>query len=257
MEDAVLGIPNADSDGLIPSGPSSLADLFSRDSIIDLCWSRTDKLRWSCSLIMGSWVWNPGDKHAIPTVCMVSPSRAVMGPPGGRADRPPEVGRLVERSSFRGRGRVCVCIAGEEGGSFLTITLGGLLPFWDLLQGGKNHSLVSLTCTSIFKTGPGVDGDLRGRRLLLAGGRAFGRRSIPRGTRGTRRGGARLIARVHGSQRWAIFGASIVVDVRRGQRSSGGRRNGGRHNGSSRNEDVGVATREKIAEGRELSTTTS
>lgn len=37
----------------------------------------------------------------------------------------------MDRSSFRGRGRVWTL--GEEGGSFFTTTLGALLPLWDLV----------------------------------------------------------------------------------------------------------------------------
>lgn len=53
-----------------------------------------------------------------------------MGPLGGRTVKPPADGRLVERSSFRGRGRVC--IRGDDGGSFFTVILGGGLAFRDL-----------------------------------------------------------------------------------------------------------------------------
>lgn len=54
-----------------------------------------------------------------------------MGPPGARADRRSELGRLVDKSNLRGRGRVLwVCMAGEDGGSFLTVTLEDtLFPF--------------------------------------------------------------------------------------------------------------------------------
>lgn len=43
-----------DSDGFTPSGPSPFAVFCNRDSIIDLCWSRTEILRCNCSLIVGS-----------------------------------------------------------------------------------------------------------------------------------------------------------------------------------------------------------
>ena len=74
----------------------------------------------------GSWVWKPGDRHARPTCCI----EAVKGPPGGRTVNPLEDGRLVERSNFRGRGRLC--IRGEEPGSFFTVICGPPLPAWDL-----------------------------------------------------------------------------------------------------------------------------
>ena len=102
-----LPVPNVfASEGLIPSGPSSLADFWSLASMMQRCWSRTERLRCSCSRRTGSWVWKPGDKQAMPTCCILTPSRAVIGPPGGLAESPPEVGRLEERSSLRGRGRV-------------------------------------------------------------------------------------------------------------------------------------------------------
>jgi hypothetical protein len=39
----------------------------SLDSISWRCCSRTEMLRCSCSLIVGSWVTNPGDRQANPT----------------------------------------------------------------------------------------------------------------------------------------------------------------------------------------------
>lgn len=45
-----------ESGALELSGPSPFADFSSRDSMIDLCWSRTEILRCNCSLIVGSWV---------------------------------------------------------------------------------------------------------------------------------------------------------------------------------------------------------
>lgn len=115
----VLGMPIAlDSEGCTPSGVS-LADLCMRCSMMERCWSRTERLRCSCSRMIGSWVWKPGDKQARPT----SWRDAVMGPPGGRTDRLLE-GRLVERSNFRGRGRLC--IRGDDPGSFLTVICGPL-----------------------------------------------------------------------------------------------------------------------------------
>jgi hypothetical protein len=65
---------------------------------------------------------------------MPRPSRAVIGPPGGRTDNalalPDSV--LADRSSFRGRGRDWDwdwdVMLGEDGGSFLTMIFGALLP---------------------------------------------------------------------------------------------------------------------------------
>lgn len=99
-----------DSDGLMPSGPSPLAEYCSLDSMIDLWWSRTATLRWSCSRMAGSWVWKPGDRQANPTSC-IPRFPAVNGP------RVEVV--AAERSSLRGR---CLPerMLGEPGGSFLT-----------------------------------------------------------------------------------------------------------------------------------------
>ena len=61
-----------------------------------------------------------------------------MGPPGGRTDRLLlDEGRLVDRSSFRGRGRDW--ILGDEAGSFFTVILGAVLlcdalSFWSSLR---------------------------------------------------------------------------------------------------------------------------
>lgn len=80
--------------------------------------------------MIGSWVWKPGDRHARPTSCIRTPSRAVIGPFGGRTWRPLEDGRLVERSNLRGRGRL-LPMRGDEGGSFLTVILAPVLPDGD------------------------------------------------------------------------------------------------------------------------------
>lgn len=71
----------------------------------------------------GSWVWNPGDRQARPTSCMISPalSLPVRGPEG-RALKAPEECTLLERSRRRGRWREAG-ISGESG-SFLTTILG-------------------------------------------------------------------------------------------------------------------------------------
>lgn len=110
----VFGAPKGLGSVDLPvSGPSPLADFCNRDSMIDRCWSRTEMLRWSCSLIAGSWVWKPGDKQASPTSCIARPSRPVNGP------REVCVLDVMERSSLRGRWRVPDCRLGEAGGSFL------------------------------------------------------------------------------------------------------------------------------------------
>jgi len=78
---------------------------FWRCSMICLCLSLTSMLLCSCSLIVGSWVWKPGDKQANPTSCiMVALSLELMGP-AGRAVRAPDEWTMLwlERSRRRGR----------------------------------------------------------------------------------------------------------------------------------------------------------
>lgn len=91
-----------------------------------LCWSRTEILRCSCSRIVGSWVWKPGDKHAIPTSCIARPllSLAVKGAEG-RDDCVGWLWEVLDKSNLRGRCREVLGTSGEDGGSFLTIILGG------------------------------------------------------------------------------------------------------------------------------------
>lgn len=106
-----------DSEGLTESGPSPLADFCRRDSIMERCWSLTEILLCSCSLMLGSCVWNPGDRHARPTSCMASPSRAVNGP---LAVAGPWLLATDDRSSFCGRCLLGpVCMLGDGGDSFL------------------------------------------------------------------------------------------------------------------------------------------
>ena len=79
-------------------------------------------LRCSCSLILGSCVWKPGEIHARPTSCITRPLLPVRGVIDGRgvmAGGPAVV--LVCRSSFRGRCFAVLPTVGEDGGSFLTI----------------------------------------------------------------------------------------------------------------------------------------
>ena len=115
------------SELLVPSGSMGFAVFCSLDSMICLCWSRTEMLLCSCSRIVGSWVWKPGDRHAKPTSCIARPplSLAVKGAEGrdDTAPCPDEV--LDDRSNFRG---LCLEVAGtsgEPGGSFFTIIFGG------------------------------------------------------------------------------------------------------------------------------------
>jgi len=93
-----------------------------------LCCSRTEMLRCSCSLIVGSCVTNPGDRHANPTSVIPRPLLStpleVNAPPEGFVPL-----AFRERSSFRGRCRE-VGKSGEVG-SFLTTICGGA-PFRDL-----------------------------------------------------------------------------------------------------------------------------
>lgn len=69
-------------------------------------------------------MWNPGERQASPTSCIVALSFDVRGAEG-RAVRAPDVFNVVlpDRSNFRGRCRD-VGISGEEGGSFFTIIFG-------------------------------------------------------------------------------------------------------------------------------------
>lgn len=75
-----------------------------------------------------------------------------MGPLGGRTVKPLADGRLVERSSFRGRGRVC--IRGDDGGSFFTVILGGGLAFRDLRPKVSALDLVPGAAQLTGKLGP-------------------------------------------------------------------------------------------------------
>jgi hypothetical protein len=110
------------------SAPSPFADCCCNlDSMICLWCSRTLMLRCNCSFITGSWVTNPGDKHARPTSWIPRPpSLPVSGP------RP--VAEVVfvffDRSSFRGRWRA-VGRSGEDG-SFFTMIFGGPPAFREL-----------------------------------------------------------------------------------------------------------------------------
>jgi hypothetical protein len=125
------------SDGFCPSGPSPLAVLSNLDSMMDLCCSRTDRLRCMCSRMVGSWVWKPGERTAMPASCSAIPSRAVSGVADGLEERPAgAAAMLVVRSSLRGRCRELLGRVGDEGGSFLTTILGALPEPRDLERGG-------------------------------------------------------------------------------------------------------------------------
>lgn len=101
-----------------------LPPCFWRCSMIWRCLSLTSMLLWSCSRMVGSWVWKPGDRQASPTSCMmVALSFELMG--AGRAVRAPDectMVWLVERSRRLGRWREVVR-SGDDG-SFLTTILG-------------------------------------------------------------------------------------------------------------------------------------
>jgi hypothetical protein len=123
------GLPKAllISADFCPSGPSPLAVFNSLDSMIDLCCSRTDKLRCMCSRMVGSWVWKPGERTAIPASCIPIPSLAVSGVADGLDESPAEAAAMfVERSSLRGRCRELFGRDGDAGGSFFTMILGAL-----------------------------------------------------------------------------------------------------------------------------------
>jgi hypothetical protein len=93
---------------------------FWRASIICLWRSLTSKLRWSCSRMVGSWVWKPGERQARPTSC-----RFAEPWPEGRAVRAPDEWTMLwlERLRRCGLWRVVVGMSGDEG-SFLTTILG-------------------------------------------------------------------------------------------------------------------------------------
>lgn len=100
--------------------PSPFADLSNLDSIIDRCWSLTEMLLCNCSLIVGSWVWKPGDRHAIPTSCIEAPADGLELSGAGTFV-------VVFKSSFLGLWRAFGAREGEDGGSFFTIIFGFVL----------------------------------------------------------------------------------------------------------------------------------
>lgn len=110
------------SPGLAVVGPVPFC-LF---SINFLCCSRMFMLRSSCSRIVGSWVLNPGDRHATPKSCRTRPalSRDVNGAEG-RAVRAPGVPLdILEVARLSRLGR-CRPVGGPgDVGSFLTMTFG-------------------------------------------------------------------------------------------------------------------------------------
>lgn len=108
-EFVVVGLPDVGPAASLffpESGPSPRADLSSLAWIIDLCWSRTEMLRSSCSRIAGSCVWKPGDRQAKPTSCRIKPSLAVKGVAEGREFKPLASAVLVFKSNFFGLWRV-------------------------------------------------------------------------------------------------------------------------------------------------------
>jgi hypothetical protein len=95
-----------------------------RDSMMCRCCSRTEILRCSCSLIAGSCVMKPGERHASPISATPSPESIPLDvkPPADGLELPSA--EFCERSSFRGRWREAGN-SGEDGGSFFTIICGG------------------------------------------------------------------------------------------------------------------------------------
>lgn len=67
--------------------------------------------------MLGSCVWNPGDKQARPTSCIVALT-------GNLELKGAGIFVVVFRSSFRGRCRALVFAGGEAGGSFFTTIFG-------------------------------------------------------------------------------------------------------------------------------------
>ena len=74
--------------------------------------------------MLGSCVWKPGERQAIPTSCIPSDALAVNGAEGLEFIPEELFGVLEVRSSFRGRCREAGT-SGDEGGSFFTMILGG------------------------------------------------------------------------------------------------------------------------------------
>lgn len=72
--------------GTSSSGPGPLPPRFWRSSMICRCLSLTSRLRWSCSRMVGSCVWKPGDRHARPT----SIKLALLWPDGRAVSAPDE-----------------------------------------------------------------------------------------------------------------------------------------------------------------------
>ena len=110
--------PSSLSLPLLPSSPG-LACRFSRDSIIERCWSRTDILLCSCSRMAGSWVENPGERHAIPTSCMRP--RSVVRTPVRGVFPLVDVELFFASESLGGRCLAVVGGSGEVGSFFTTI----------------------------------------------------------------------------------------------------------------------------------------
>lgn len=121
---SLLGLRSARAEGgpsslsLPPSSPG-LACRFNRDSIMERCWSRTDMLLCNCSRMAGSWVENPGERHAIPTSCM-RPRSAVSTPVRGVFPLA-EVEMFFASESLGGRCLAVVGGSGEVGSFFTTI----------------------------------------------------------------------------------------------------------------------------------------
>lgn len=88
-------------------------------------------LRCSCSRMLGSWVWKPGERQAKPTSFIFKPllSRAVKGAEGREVKEPwaAVLEALEVRSSLCGRCRAEAGTSGGDEGSFLT-TIWGAWP---------------------------------------------------------------------------------------------------------------------------------
>ena len=128
VEGVFMPAPNGLSEVLrLPSGSVGLAVFCNLDSMICLCWSRTEMLLCNCCCIVGSCVWKPGERHARPTSCITSPelSLAVKGAEGLADCAAWFCDVLDDRSSLRGLWREVAGTSGEDGGSFFTTILGG------------------------------------------------------------------------------------------------------------------------------------
>lgn len=126
--------------------------------------------------MVGSCVWKPGDKQANPTSCIPMPSLAVMGVREGRELSGAGMEDVfVFRSSLRGRCLELPGNEGDEGGSFLTVILGGFVLLPDL---GERLPSTGDLSFGVLATGPLAMAE---SVLSMEGAAAEGARLVYRG----------------------------------------------------------------------------